>query len=233
MQSFFPVVRFAVGFFGYRRICEIGSRLGRNADRLRTLAGAEVEIIDPGLHEDLLAKFREYGNVTVHNGLSLEVLPELREPFECILIDGDHNWYTVYHELAMIRSQGLLAPHGAVFFHDVAWPYGRRDMYYQPEAIPEEFRHPYRKAGIVRGRSALVEGGVRTVVCSTPRTKADHEMACAPPSRISWRLTPASTIFRHLRPRPALESSCRRAERRRFSGPLSVSGPGCMRSWSP
>jgi hypothetical protein len=27
-----------------------------------------------------------------------------------------------------------------VLCHDVAWPYGRRDFYYVPETIPDEFR---------------------------------------------------------------------------------------------
>jgi hypothetical protein len=27
-----------------------------------------------------------------------------------------------------------------IFFHDVGRPYGRRDMYYQPETVPPEFR---------------------------------------------------------------------------------------------
>ena len=39
--------------------------------------------------------------------------------------------------------------------HDVLWPYGRRDLYYTPERIPEEFRQPYRAGGIVPGRSEL------------------------------------------------------------------------------
>ncbi len=42
-----------------------------------------------------------------------------------------------------------------MFLDDVGWPYGRRDMYYQPDTIPTEFRLPFARKGIVRGRSEL------------------------------------------------------------------------------
>src|ERR1039457_6819312 len=88
-------------------------------------------------------------------GISLEVLPELSDAFDCVLIDGDHNWYTVFHELNVISDRDLLKPGGMVFFHDVEWPYGRRDMYFQPETIPQKYRHSCAQKGIVEGQSEL------------------------------------------------------------------------------
>jgi hypothetical protein len=79
--------------------------------------------------------------------------------YDCILIDGDHNWYTVFNELRLIRERGLLRRGGMIFFHDVGWPFGRRDMYYQPDTIPQEYRHKHELKGIVRGRSQLVDSG--------------------------------------------------------------------------
>ncbi len=79
--------------------------------------------------------------------------------FDCVLIDGDHNWYTVFSELRLIHERGLLRPGGFIFLHDVDWPYGRRDLYYQPETIPAEFRHPFAQKGIIRGQSSLAEVG--------------------------------------------------------------------------
>ncbi|HEY0407308.1 MAG TPA: class I SAM-dependent methyltransferase, partial [Pyrinomonadaceae bacterium] len=93
--------------------------------------------------------------VKIHQGISLDVLPTLTDPFDCILIDGDHNWYTVYHELKIIEERGLQKAGGAIFFHDVGWPYARRDMYYQPELIPQQFRHPHEQKGIAPGRAEL------------------------------------------------------------------------------
>jgi hypothetical protein len=79
--------------------------------------------------------------------------------FDCILIDGDHNWCTVFNELRLIHERALVRPGGFVFLHDVDWPYGRRDMYYQPGTIPVEFRHPFAQKGIVRGQSSLADVG--------------------------------------------------------------------------
>ena len=142
---------------GYRRLCEIGGSEGANTDLLLRMAEVSLEIIDPGLDSDLGHKYRGLSRVRIHKGLSLEVLPRLAGPFDCILIDGDHNWYTVYHELKTIEERGLLLPGGTIFLHDVGHPYGRRDMYYLPESIPAEFRHPHAKKGIVEGESELSE----------------------------------------------------------------------------
>ena len=89
----------------------------------------------------------------------MEILPKLNETFDCIFIDGDHNWYTVYSELKTIEERGLLAANGGILFHDVGWPYGRRDMYYVPESIPQEFRHAYAQKGISGNKSELSQTG--------------------------------------------------------------------------
>jgi hypothetical protein len=51
--------------------------------------------------------------------------------------------------------------------HDVCWPYGRRDLYYEPDAIPAHARQPWRRAGIVPGRAELVDGeGLNAHLCN-------------------------------------------------------------------
>src|SRR4029079_8971538 len=78
-------------------------------------------------------------------------------------VDGDHNWYTVYHELRML-SEGARragAPLPVLIMHDVGWPYGRRDLYYVPERVPEEFRQPDEQEGIRPGtEQVLPKGGI-------------------------------------------------------------------------
>jgi hypothetical protein len=76
------------------------------------------------------------------------------------VIDGDHNYYTVFHELTLAdrlsRRDGrpLLA-----FLHDVSWPTARRDMYYAPERIPAEWRHPYdADSGVTLEHPQLMRG---------------------------------------------------------------------------
>jgi len=77
---------------------------------------------------------------------------------DCVIIDGDHNWYTVYNELRLLHRK--LKPGGTLFFHDVRWPYARRDMYYEPKRIPRKFRHPYERMGIVEGKIRLAPQGM-------------------------------------------------------------------------
>lgn len=165
---------------GWTNICEIGSSLGKSTDVLINLPGVSLCVVDPCLDLDLTKKYLGRSNISVHVGTSLEVLPRLNTVFDCILIDGDHNWYTVYHELQCIRDRGLLRWGGIICLHDVEWPYGKRDMYYQPETVPAEYRQPYARQAIVRGRSelsgalgingqlcnALHEGGPRNGVIS-------------------------------------------------------------------
>jgi hypothetical protein len=141
--------------FGYKSLCEIGASAGGATDILLGASEIRLAIVDPCLDTDLCAKYSGNKQVTVHKGLSLEMIPQLSEKFDCILIDGDHNWYTVFHELKAIEERQLLANGGTIFFHDVGWPYGRRDMYYQPATVPKEFVHPHAQKGMIRGRSEL------------------------------------------------------------------------------
>jgi len=142
----------------WSRVCEIGASLGGATQLLAEFPSIALLVIDPCLDCDLSEKFADT-HVTVKKGISLKVLPALRDVFDCILIDGDHNWYTVYHELTVISDRDLLKRGGIIFFHDIEWPYGRRDMYYQPEIIPQEHRHNCAQKGIVWGQSELSERG--------------------------------------------------------------------------
>jgi hypothetical protein len=92
---------------------------------------------------------------------------------EVALVDGDHNHYTVSRELALLAATARAAgkPTPVILGHDVCWPYGRRDLYCDPETIPAEFRHPWRRAGMLPGQSDLAEaGGLNPDMCN-----ATHE----------------------------------------------------------
>ena len=148
----------------WKSICEIGSRTGASADHLLNLPLTSYAIIDPCIDQDLGAKYAGDSRVRVIKSNSLDALTSIRpigpaSGFDCILIDGDHNWYTVFNELSLIRERALVRPGGFIFLHDVDWPYGRRDLYYQPDTIPAEFRHPFAQKGMIRGQNALAEVG--------------------------------------------------------------------------
>jgi hypothetical protein len=89
-----------------------------------------------------------------HKIPSLDVLERL--PADVYLLDGDHNWYTLYNELKLI-FENFREKKPAILFHDVAWPYHRRDMYSAPDVIPDEFRHPHRKGGLYPGVEGLTD----------------------------------------------------------------------------
>lgn len=149
---------------GWKSVCEIGARTGTSTDILLKLPLESSTIVDPCFDEDLEAKYSRDGRVHVLRCNSLDALAiggrlAPGTEFDGILIDGDHNWFTVFNELRLIHERGLLRPGGFIFLHDVDWPYGRRDLYYQPETIPTEFRHPYAQRGMIRGQSALAETG--------------------------------------------------------------------------
>ena len=145
---------------GARRIIEIGALRGETTTRMFKRLGSECElhVIDPLPQFDPAEHERAFpGRYHFHLGTSLEVLPDL-PPADAVLIDGDHNWYTVYHELSLLAETARQAdaPLPVLILHDVGWPYGRRDLYYSPDRIPPEFRQPYRTAGMRPGQSTLV-----------------------------------------------------------------------------
>jgi hypothetical protein len=138
-------------------IVEIGAAGGKHTRLLAAYcreSGAVVHVIDPAPQFDVQALTRE-GGVVVHTGLSLSVLPRL-PAVDLVLLDGDHNWYTVFHELRLLQQTASEAgrPTPVMLLHDVGWPCGRRDFYYNPETIPNQFRHPWARLGIPEGQTA-------------------------------------------------------------------------------
>lgn len=146
-----------------RRVVEIGALRGDTTKLMLEFLGptAELHVIDPAPDFDPTEHEQAFaGRYHFHRDLSLSVLPRLG-PMDAALIDGDHNWYTVYHELRMLATTSREAsePLPLLILHDVGWPYGRRDLYYSPERIPEEHRQPYARAGMRPEREDLVPGG--------------------------------------------------------------------------
>ena len=146
-----------------QRLVEIGALRGDNTRQIieRLGPGAELHVVDPAPDFDPTEHEQAFaGQYVFHHGLSLDVLRGL-PPMDAVLIDGDHNWYTVINELRQIRDVARAA--GAelpvLILHDVGWPYGRRDLYYAPETIPAEHRQPHRKAGMRVGNPGLARAG--------------------------------------------------------------------------
>jgi hypothetical protein len=149
---------------GARSVAEVGAFAG---DLTRVLvawadgAGARVTAIDPAPQPGLEALEREHDKVELVRRTSLAALPDLPLP-DAIVIDGDHNHWTVSAELRIIgeRAPGAALP--LLLFHDVSWPHARRDDYFAPEQIPADARHPVAgdAGGIMPGEPGIRPGGL-------------------------------------------------------------------------
>ena len=145
---------------GRERVVEIGALRGETTVLMLERLGpdAELHVIDPVPEFDPAEHEQR-----VPRPLHLPPRPQpQRAARRCRRwtsrsIDGDHNWYTVYNELQLLAEVARARPARrcrVLILHDVGWPYGRRDLYYAPEQIPEEFRQPYAQAGMRPGTQA-------------------------------------------------------------------------------
>ncbi|HEY7961909.1 MAG TPA: glycosyltransferase [Solirubrobacteraceae bacterium] len=144
-------------------IVEVGVEVGAVTGPLLRWAQENAAVVhaidpDPTLNVDRLQA--EYGeHLRFHRRKSLDVLTEIAA-VDLALVDGDHNWYTVINELRALehraREDGREPP--VILLHDVGWPYGRRDLYYDPQAIPEAHRQPHARGGVKPGRVELGPG---------------------------------------------------------------------------
>lgn len=157
---------------GARSVAEVGAYAG---DFTRVLvdwaarSGARVTAIDPAPQPDLVALAGARPELELVQATSLEALREIPLP-DAVVIDGDHNYFTVAGELRLIGERAPGAELPLLLFHDVGWPHGRRDDYFDPAAIPEprplaggEGLFPgdpgTRPGGLPYPRSAAREGG--------------------------------------------------------------------------
>lgn len=149
MAEFASLIRPCLERAKVANVVEIGAEFGGMstllADHCRS-AGGTLTSIDPAPQAEFLGWLADRPEVRHIAAPSLEVLDAIPAA-DAWVIDGDHNYYTVRSELALIdascRAAGkpLLA-----LLHDVDWPCARRDFYYAPERIPEAQRHPYSYA---------------------------------------------------------------------------------------
>jgi hypothetical protein len=149
---------------GAHSVVEVGALAGDLTSVLVEWAarsGGRVAAIDPTPLEPLIALDRDRSELELIRRTSLEALPDIALP-DALILDGDHNYYTVSEELRIIGERASGANLPLVLFHDVGWPHGRRDDYYAPELIPEDHRRPTAGAtgGLVPGEPGIRPGGL-------------------------------------------------------------------------
>lgn len=218
-------------------VVEVGCATGDNTRNLLGFCvrtGAVLHAVDPAPEFDVDEWKRSHPDTFVfHNAPSLDVLPTIAD-IDVALIDGDHNWYTVLNELRVLAASRADRTYPVVLLHDVGWPYGRRDLYYDPERVPEPSRHPYRQAGLRPGRidlddqgglnvnrlNATVEGGPRNGVMTAIEDFLEesdtaievvvvtgvHDLAILTPKRFEEMNEEAASFIQELAASPPLQA---------------------------
>lgn len=159
MSEFSDIILGCMHAAGASNLVEVGAEFGGMSQQLAAYAQLKqghLTSIDPAPQPEFIA-WAEGCKSATHIALpSLEAMPTLAN-VDAWVIDGDHNYYTVSNELriadelAQRDGRPLLA-----FLHDVSWPTARRDMYYAPDRIPTEWRHPHSfEGGAFLGQSEL------------------------------------------------------------------------------
>ncbi len=149
---------------GARTVVEIGAETGALTAFLAEWAearSAHVYSIEPEPAQSLREIVEQSPAVDLVADRSPGCLADI-EAADAYVIDGDHNYYTVSAELSAIVSM-VKPPRGLplVLLHDVEWPWGRRDLYYSPDLLPEAALLPYTlTGGILPSTVEVVEAGI-------------------------------------------------------------------------
>ncbi len=148
---------------GARSVVEVGSYAGDLTAELLAWAqasGARVTAIDPEPQPALAELAEPDDALTLLRQTSHEALAEIPAP-DAVIVDGDHNYYTVSEELRLIaeRAEGRFLP--LIVLHDVLWPHGRRDAYAARDRVPAEHRNPVAEsARLFPGEEGIADGGL-------------------------------------------------------------------------
>jgi hypothetical protein len=144
LVPFAPLITRLLYAVGPGVVIEVGADKG---DFTRELLGwasgrqAEVIAVDPEPAPELLELAERQSGLRLVREPSPDALADLPGP-GAIVLDGDHNYYTLSRELRAIADRSGDAGLPLILIHDISWPHARRDTYYAPDRIPEEHRQP-------------------------------------------------------------------------------------------
>lgn len=146
-----------------RHVVEVGAFHGKSTRDLVDWAArndARVAAIDPAPQAELLDLAASRPELELIQATSHQALPRLGSA-DAVLLDGDHNHFTLFEELRLIDAAAPGADLPLIMLHDLGWPLARRDSYYAPERIPPEHRQPLaRKTFLAPGEPGVVAGGL-------------------------------------------------------------------------
>jgi len=124
-------------------VIEIGGETGQSAITYLAAGAEEVVCVDPMPTAELTERASNEERLTLVVDHSLKCMPSL-PPSGFWVIDGDHNYSTVRAELEAILERASSEEKPLIMLHDVLWPCGRRDLYYDPTVLDDTAVHPHR-----------------------------------------------------------------------------------------
>lgn len=149
---------------GVKSLLEIGSYAGELTETLLEWAdgsGASIATVEPLPPDRLRDLARRRPELELIEDTGVGALSGLSGLPDAIVIDGDHNYFTLTQELDKIAELAGDEPLPLLIFHDVGWPHERRDTYYAPDRVPEAERQPLaRDCTIAPGNPGLSDGGL-------------------------------------------------------------------------
>ena len=169
-RLFAPVVAPLLSALEPRTVLETGAGAGRLTRRVldSKSAPARLHAVDPAPSIDPRLVEESGGRFVLHAERAVNVIGRVGA-VDLALLDGDPSWYSVHTEMTMLAEAAERADRPAPLFlvHNVHWPFGRRDGYYDPEAIPPAHRHEHSGLGLLPGRrDPCTEGLLLTPRCA-------------------------------------------------------------------
>lgn len=151
---------------GPEAILEIGSETGVFSDRLLEhceARGATLMTVEPDPSPHLVERALKSERFDLYQGTSIAFLQSPPRDAQMVIIDGDHNYYTVLNELQLLHAAwSARGVDGIAILHDVGWPCARRDAYCDPASLPMLHVHPHSfELGVTLDSKPLVRGAFR------------------------------------------------------------------------
>lgn len=170
------ICRYYLSQIEFPKVLEIGIDKGQTAIPLiQNLCSTRRQFmyvgIDVCLSGDLLEQIGQFENISVnwHDELTDRVVMMFEENslawlkhnqdtstrFDLVLVDGDHNYYTVFNELKLI--QNLIKPTTLIVCDDYIGRYSEKDMFYSE-------REAYKDVAGMTPRQTTEKSGIKSAV---------------------------------------------------------------------